>query len=60
MRLYRKRLYKRKNSDVRELIPGVDLDAINIFKYKLCQEEPLALAHVEPTILYASRIERRS
>lgn len=34
----------RENSEVRGLIYGACLDAIDIFKYKLCGEEPLALA----------------
>ena len=40
----------RKIGDVRGLIYGAGLDAIDIFKYKLCAEEPLALAPVEPMI----------
>jgi hypothetical protein len=50
----------RKNRDVRGLIYGAGSDAIDIFKYKLCAEEPLALAPVEPMIRCAAGSNFRS
>jgi len=60
MHRYRNAGKSRKNSDARRLISGAGWDAIDIFKYKLCAEELLAIAPVEPMIRRAAGSNFRS